>query len=115
MPLVSPSRPPRAPVRLVIADHIVTVEQLEILLLLRRGRDCCWTVDQVDEQLQTGRLSIRHALEDLARRGLVLRTDAGFRYGPPLPVALALAELACLHSERQFAIFDVISHRRTAD
>jgi DNA-binding IclR family transcriptional regulator len=111
MSLARPSPPISTPVRLVVADYIVSVEQLEILLLLRRYRERWWTIDEVDEQIQSSRASVRRRVEDLANRGLVLRSDAGFRYGPPLELAYALAELASLYAERQEAIIDLVFHR----
>jgi hypothetical protein len=112
MPLArSPTSTSRTPVRLVIADHVVSADQLEILLLLRLFRDRWWTVDQVNEETRSTRPAVRHRLEDLARRRLVVRSDAGFRYGPPLELAFALAELASLYAERQTAIAELIFPR----
>jgi len=113
MPLRCPSNfSPLGPVRVVVvADHVLSLDQLEILLLLRLFRDDWWTVDQVNEQIHSSRPAVRHRLEDLARRRLVVRSDAGFRYGPPLELAFALAELASAHGGRQHAIADFFHSR----
>lgn len=111
MAFARPSPPIPAPVRLAIADYIVSAEQLELLLLLRRYRERWWTVDEVDEKIQSRRDAVGQRLEDLANRGLILRGDAGFRYGPPLELAYALAELASLYAERQEAIINLVFHR----
>jgi DNA-binding IclR family transcriptional regulator len=97
-----------APVRLIIADHIVSVEQLEILLLLQHHRHRWWTIDEVNQRVQSSPSSVKQRLADLARRGLVEHQDAMFRYGPPLDIEVALAQLAHLYAERQHTIINLI-------
>jgi predicted transcriptional regulator len=68
-------------VRRLIAEHIHSVEQLEVLLLLRRTEGRSWTVDEVSNELVTQRDSVAERLEDLARRGFLARSgDPSPRY-----------------------------------
>jgi DNA-binding IclR family transcriptional regulator len=98
------SRQIGVPAQVVIADHVVSVQQLEILLLLRRYREQWCTAVQVNDHLHGGRNTVRRRLEELAMRGLVIRSDAGFRYGPPYELGFALAMLAAVSAERHETI-----------
>jgi hypothetical protein len=85
-----------APVRGFIASHIVSVAQLEVLLLLRAAADKDWTADEVARALVTQREAAAGWLEDLTARGLARQDETGYRYAPVTPevegVVDALAE-----------------------
>ena len=55
--------------RRLIADHIDSVEQLEILLLLYQHPERAWTAEAVARELRDLALSAGDRLEDLARGG----------------------------------------------
>jgi hypothetical protein len=71
-----------APVRRFIASHIVSVAQLEVLLLLRAAGDKEWTVGEVARALVTQPEAAAGWLEDLRERGLAGHEGAGYRYAP---------------------------------
>jgi hypothetical protein len=71
-----------APVRGFIASHIVSVAQLEVLLLLRAAADKDWTVDEVARALVTQPEAAAGWLGDLTARGLAKRQGADYRYAP---------------------------------
>ena len=74
----------RADVRELIHEHIDSVEQLEVLLLLHRRRERDWSAIEVSEELRTNSQSTGLRLEDLVQRGLIKpggRADA-YEYGP---------------------------------
>ena len=71
-----------APVRGFIASHIVSVAQLEVLLLLRAAADKSWTSDEVARALVTQREAAEGWLHDLTLRGLAVESDGAYRYGP---------------------------------
>jgi len=71
-----------APVRRFIASHIVSVAQLEVLLLLRAAADKDWRADEVARALVTKPEAAAGWLENLTQEGLVRRRDAGYRYVP---------------------------------
>jgi hypothetical protein len=67
-----------APVQRFIASHIVSVAQLEVLLLLRAAADKEWTSAEVARALVTQPEAAAGWLADLTSRGLA--TEAGDRY-----------------------------------
>jgi hypothetical protein len=71
-----------APVRRFIASHIVSVAQLEVLLLLRAAADKEWTADEVARALVTQPEAAADWLDDLLGRGLATERGGRFRYAP---------------------------------
>jgi hypothetical protein len=69
-------------VRGFIASHIVSVAQLEVLLLLRAASDKEWTAPEVARALVTQPEAAAGWLEDLRHRGLTSETDGRYRYTP---------------------------------
>ncbi|HVM16978.1 MAG TPA: hypothetical protein VM290_05315 [Gaiellaceae bacterium] len=81
---MAPAGIPQSVERLV-AEHIHSVEQLEVLLLLRRTAGRSWTAGEVSDELVTQRDSVAERLEDLAARGFLSREDGGeprYAYAP---------------------------------
>jgi hypothetical protein len=85
-----------APVRGFIASHIVSVAQLEVLLLLRAATDKQWSASEVARALVTQPEAAAGWLEDLRSRGLASRSEGSYRYAPANPeldqIVDALAE-----------------------
>jgi hypothetical protein len=71
-----------APVRGFIASHIVSVAQLEVLLLLRAAADKDWTAGEVARALVTQPEAAAGWLEDLTERGLATGQGGTYRYAP---------------------------------
>jgi hypothetical protein len=72
-----------APVRRFIASHIVSVAQLEVLLLLRAAADKEWTADEVARALVTQPEASAGWLENLAAHELAAGREGRYRYDPP--------------------------------
>jgi hypothetical protein len=70
------------PVRRFIASHIVSVAQLEVLLLLRAAADKDWTADEVARALVTQPEAAAGWLENLTQERLARSQGAGYRYAP---------------------------------
>ena len=70
-----------ANVRRFVHRYISSVEQLELLLLLRRERERVWTPPAASRELRTAPGSAETRLAELARSRLIERRDDGFRYG----------------------------------
>lgn len=70
------------PVRGFIASHIVSVSQLEVLLLVRAAADKEWTASEVARALVIQPEAAAGWLEDLAGRGLAQANEGRFRYAP---------------------------------
>jgi hypothetical protein len=98
--------------RRLIAQHITSVEQLEILLLVRRRPEESWTAAAIAEELRTSELSASKRLADLRASGLVSpenpSSDA-FRYAPASEVLrTAVDHLADVYAERPYGVIDLI-------
>ena len=100
-------------VRRLIAAHIVSVEQLEVLLLLREHRDRSWTVEQVNDRISSSPSSVASRLVDLERRGFVRHDGTGFRYQGSTIHETALTELAAAYAERKYSVIELIFARAT--
>jgi hypothetical protein len=96
------------PVRQLIARHIVSIEQLEILLLLREQRARAWSPAEVNDRIQSSLPSVSDRLADLVRRGLLRRDDDGFRYDAPADQDVIIAELAGEYRDRRYSVIDLI-------
>jgi hypothetical protein len=99
-------------VRRLIAEHIVSVEQLEVLLLLREGgsqRE--WTAEAVSEHIRSSPGSASHRLADLHRRGFLARSEGDpprFRYAPDDRSARAVDSLARSYNESKYTVIELI-------
>jgi hypothetical protein len=71
-----------ASVRGFIASHIVSVAQLEVLLMLRAAADKEWTASEMARALVTQPEAAAGWLEDLRGRGLASESDGAYRYTP---------------------------------
>ena len=66
-----------------MSAHISSIEQLEVLLLLRREAGRAWSGDAVARELRINPESARARLEDLDARGLLAREGPDeYRYSP---------------------------------
>jgi hypothetical protein len=85
-----------ASVRGFIASHIVSVAQLEVLLLVRAAADKEWTASEVARALVTQHDAAAGWLQDLVARGLASESEGRYRYRPSNPeldqIVDALAE-----------------------
>jgi hypothetical protein len=97
-------------VRRFIAQHVHSVAQLEVLLLLCAvpGRE--WSIDDVARaRVSTPRLA-EQLLEDLRERGLIARNTASghFSYRPSAGLDAVLTDLAKLYERRRVAVVGLI-------
>ena len=101
------------PVRHLIAQHIDSVEQLEVLILLRMHRDRAWTVAEVNDRIKSSASSVETRLNDLAGRGFLQRNAQSFRYQAGPDVEAAVAQLATAYTERRFSVIELIFSKPT--
>ncbi|WP_235216839.1 hypothetical protein [Archangium violaceum] len=98
--------------RRLIAEHIDSVEQLEILLLLQQHPERSWTAESVARELRISPLSAGDRLKDMARSAILSRvqgSEVEFRYAPESPgMAEAVAGLATAYSERRVTVINLI-------
>lgn len=100
-----------------IADHVHSVEQLEVLLLLHRTRDRAWSAADVARDLRIDAVSAATRLEDLRARSLVEPRGAGeFCYQPPSrAVDEIVATLGKLYGERRVTLINLIFSKPSAN
>lgn len=94
-------------VKQFLADHIRSVEQLEILLLLRQQPDRTWPIAELAQAMYGPEDSAARQLGRLVASGLVARDGeaATFRYAPLSPnLAATIDRLAHTYSERRVAV-----------
>jgi hypothetical protein len=101
-----------ADVRRFIVDHVHSVEQLEILLLLHRHPARWWTAADVNAEIRTSLASADDRLRDLAGRGLA-GVDAGtpprYRFAPAEGATAALvSRVAGTYREHRVSVVTLI-------
>jgi hypothetical protein len=100
-----------ANVRELILQHIDSVEQLEVLLLLHDHGDRDWSAEDVSGELRTNTQSTAMRLADLTARGLVAEgaTRDVYRYSPRThDVNAAVEGLAREYSVRRVSVITLI-------
>jgi hypothetical protein len=99
-------------VRRFIADHIDSVEQLEILLLLYQHPERTWDAESVARELRVAAGSAGERLEDMAHAGLLARKDgnpAEYRFAPEsAELGDAVRGLSTAYSERRVTVINLI-------
>lgn len=93
-----------------IGEHINSVEQLEVLLLLERDRSRAWTAVEVSQQLASNPLSVETRLLDLSARGLVVATESGgvLQYRRTAAHDADVAALARAYAGRRTSVITLI-------
>lgn len=100
--------------RRLIADHIHSVEQLEVLLLLRREADREWSPGDVASELVTTLDSVAARLEDLAERGFAVKVaddPPRYRWSGDGARDGLVDELASLYARRRVSVISEIFSR----
>lgn len=99
-------------VRQFLAEHISSVAQLEVLLLLRGDRERQWTAGEVGKALYTTPEIVSQQLADLQRHGLLAVGDGSephYRYWPATPALDdQMARLETTYRERRVAVISAI-------
>jgi DNA-binding MarR family transcriptional regulator len=100
-------------VRKLIAEHIVSVEQLEVLLLVRERCGEPWTPEGISEVIRTSASSAGQRLRDLEARGFLSSEGdedgkARYRFVPGGRWEHALERLAALYAERHYTVIELI-------
>jgi predicted ArsR family transcriptional regulator len=103
----------------LIRASIHSIEELEVLLLLRKGRGQCWSAEEIASELRVPQPSALGALDALVASELVERVDTAtptcFRY-----LALdaeregAVEELARAHAQNRIPVLMQISSNAIA-
>jgi hypothetical protein len=101
-----------AAVRGFIASHIVSVAQLDVLLLLRAAADKGWSPDEVARALVTQPEAAEGWLVDLTQRGLASEREGTYRYSPASEeLDQVVDELAESYAKYRVAVIGLIFAR----
>jgi hypothetical protein len=96
-------------VRTLIAEKIESVEQLEVLLLLRDAPDRHWTAEEVARALVSRIESVGGWLEQLARDRLIVGRSAVYRFAPATAEdEAAIDDLAQSYAKYRVAVIALI-------
>jgi len=95
-----------------ICQHIHSVEQLEVLLLLKRSDAREWTADEVTREMASHRHAVESRLLDLSARGfLKSRTEGSelfYSYDQSSPLERLVEGLAAAYAERRVTVITAI-------
>lgn len=98
-------------VREFIFEYIDSIEQLDILMLLRSTRERGWTAQQVSDQLRTNPESAANRLAILKSIGILDFNDASipsYRYNPPQDMDLIVSKLVEVYKIRRHKVYELI-------
>lgn len=95
-----------------IADCIDSVEQIDILLLLRAAPARRWSSDELSRHLRSSVASVNLRLTALVARGLAVQDRGLVRYSARGADDALIARLAAAYSERRPAVIDRIFAER---
>lgn len=99
-----------------IADHIPSVERLEILLLLFEHRGTGWSIDEIEEQIRSTRDSVQKNVSALVVAKIAApragRPDAYQYAGSAAEMDATVAELDASYRTRRVAVIEQIYSER---
>jgi len=98
-------------VRAFIAEHIRSVAELEVLLLLFHDASRQWTAIELAQTLRVALDWIERNLAGLIRNGLVTKTDgdpATFSFASGAPLGAVIGQLEHVYKERRVTVIDLI-------
>jgi hypothetical protein len=99
-----------------LKEQIRSIEQLEILLLLRGSAVRMWTTPEVFGIVRSSERSITDTLTVLHRQGLLRQTAAAYQYSPADDALRQIIDqLAELYAERRVRIVETIYSERSSD
>jgi hypothetical protein len=101
---------------LFIAAHINSIEELEVLILLRATEQREWSAAQVSRELGASEPWIQERLADLASRGFLVVREADaallYRYAPEAQETRArVEELAVTYKQRRLSVINLVYAR----
>jgi hypothetical protein len=99
--------------RQFIAQHVRSIEQVEILCLLSSNPARTWTVPEVFRAIQSSQTSIADCLENFRKSELLESEPEGrYRLASSKPELIQLvSELAAAYRERRVAVVETIYGR----
>jgi hypothetical protein len=99
-----------------ISEHITSMEQLEVLLLLSSHPERDWTGEAVFSQIQSSPASVTQRLQEFRDKGFFIQpSDHVFRYSPKTQsLANTVRALASAYKEKRVKVIELI-YRKPVD
>ena len=91
-----------------VLERLPSIEQIEIVLLLRRDRTRAWSAPEVASELGTPPESTAMRLFLLASNGIVAFDGGRYRYGAASEVEPLVDELASAYDGRRAALVSLV-------
>ncbi len=96
-------------VRTLVATHIQSVEQLEVLLLLHAQQGRAWTAAEVAAELRIDAMSAASRLEDLSARGFLDHAGGTYTFHSiDSAMSRAVTALAEAYRDRRVSLINLI-------
>jgi hypothetical protein len=95
-----------------IAEHVDSLEHMEILCLLSGRPEKSWQVAEVFREVQSSEKSVADCLRKFANRKLVIEANGAYRLSPEKHALVS--ELAASYRERRVTIIELIYKPPTA-
>ncbi len=101
--------------RTFVNKNITSVEQIEVLLILRANPDRVWNVEEMSSILRSSAQSIRTRLDSLTARKLAEQVPpGGFRYAASGRLNDMVEMLAAEYASRRFSVIELVFTRPDA-
>jgi len=95
-------------VRKLITQRIDSIEQLEVLLLMREHRERGWTVEAISDHLRSSVMSVGGRLKLLVQHGLIDHSNGSYRYAAAGEIDDTVGQLAQAYVEHRFSVIELI-------
>ncbi|MEP7125701.1 MAG: hypothetical protein ABJE95_32525 [Byssovorax sp.] len=107
-------------VRRFLATYVTSIEQLEVLLLLRADEGREWSAEECSRELRSDPGWIQERLGDLAAKGFLVSREieavSTYRYAPTAGDTRALLdEVAKAYKERRYSVINLIYGKVESD
>jgi hypothetical protein len=104
-------------VRQFLLRYIDSVEQLEVLLLLRGSPTTSWSPESVAQALYSNPTSVAYRLAMLQRHELIAAAEppSSYRYQPSPAMQQAVSRVADMYKERRVAVITFIASKPMAN
>ena len=91
-----------------VRKNISSIEQIEVLLILRANPERDWTVAEISAILRSSPASVQTRLDALVARRLARAGAAGFRYCATDKLHAMTAVLEREYAQRRFSVIELI-------
>ncbi|MES2767827.1 MAG: hypothetical protein V4596_01665 [Bdellovibrionota bacterium] len=95
-------------VRSFIFEHVDSVEQLEVLLFLRKNSDRPCSAEEITRELRSNLTSVNGRLHVLKLKNLITEENSDFRYNNAKEIEEVLTEVAEEYRVRRTLILELI-------